>query len=361
MTIPKRGVLLVGSMPFANEEEAMKRALDTMGQNLLALPDGEIGEKSEQYPLGNRAAWVQAIIDLCEQDNQNWEVIDPGERGESGFPTDYDKSPRLKPKQSPSQMHQFLDFRWLSYFKRSYPIFKRLRQELEMPDLKFQVGLPTGMGITFGMMSPINALRYASAFNKRMAYEANEMVKIADPGDIIFQLEVPGELAMAYRMPKFLVDLPLRTVLGLVSQIEPQVPFGIHLCFGDLNNEALTKADSLDKMVHFSNRLIEKWPKTHELRYIHYPLAEGVEPPPLQSDYYRPLKNIVLPPEVRFVAGFVHDKRSEAEHQQILQIIETLRGHSVDVACSCGLGRRTPQAAENLMGISQRLTTFAAK
>ena len=358
MTEPKRQVLLVGSMPFESEEDAMNRALDALGTDLWALPDGEIGEKSEAYPLGNRAAWVQAIIDICERDNEHWEVINRGVRGDSGFPTGYDTGPRLKPKHSPAEMVQHLDLRWLAYFQKSYPVFKRLREERGLTDLKFQVGLPTGMGITFAMMNPINALRYASAFNSRMAYEANEMLKIADPGDLIFQLEVPGELAMAYRMPTFLVNFSLRTVLGLVKQVEPKAPFGIHLCFGDLNNEALTKADALDKMVLFSNRLVEKWPTTHTLRYLHYPLAEAADPPPLQADYYRALKAINLPPNVRFVAGFVHDKRSEAEHQQLLGIIEGIRRHTVDVACSCGLGRRIPQVAKDLIDMSHKLTTM---
>ena len=357
MTELKRQVLLVGSMPFESEEDAMRRALDVLGADLWALPDGEIGEKSEKYPLGNRAAWVQAIIDVCEQDTENWEVVNPGVRGKSGFPTGYDTGPRLKPKRSPSDMHKHLDFHWLEYFQKSYPIFKRLREERGMTDLKFQVGLPTGMGSTFGLMGPINGLRYASAFNKRMAYEANEMLKIADPGDLIFQLEVPGELAMAYRMPKFLTNFSLRTVLGLVQQIEPKAPFGVHLCFGDLNNEALTKAATLDKMVHFSNKLVAKWPKDHELCYLHYPLAEAVDPPPLEAAYYQALKDIDLPPNVRFVAGFVHDKRSAAEHQQILETIEGIRRHTVDVSCSCGMGRRTPEIAEALIETSHKLTT----
>ena len=356
MTELKRQVLLAGSLPFASEEDAMRRALDALGPDLWALPDGEIGEKSEKYPLGNRAAWVQAIINVCEQDTENWEVVNPGLRGASGFPTGYGTGPRLKPKRSPAEMHKHLDFHWLEYFQKSYPIFKRLREQRGMTNLKFQVGLPTGMGSTFGLMGPINGLRYGSAFNKRMAYEANEMLKIADPGDLIFQLEVPGELAMAYRMPKFLVNLSLRTVLGLVQQIKPKAAFGIHFCFGDLNNEALTTADTLDKMVHFSNRLVDKWPKTHELCYLHYPLAEAADPPPLEAAYYEALKNIILPPHVRFVAGFVHDKRSEAEHQKILETIESIRGHTVDVACSCGMGRRTPDIAEALIETSHTLT-----
>ena len=351
----KRQVLLVGSLPFENEDAAMTHSLDVLGNNLSSLPDGEIGPKSEKYPLGTRAAWIQSIIDLCEADTENWKVLKEGTRDESGFPTDYDKEPRLKPKRSPSEMHSHIDFKWVEYFKSSYPIFKKLRAERGLEGLKFQVGLPTGLGITFAMMSPINALRYASAFNRRMAYEANEILKIADPNDIIFQIEVPGELAMAYKLPKFMVNLSLLPILQLVNQIEPKAPIGIHICFGDLNNKALTKASTLDKMVNFSNRLVKKFPTQHQLAYVHYPLAEAAAPPPLDSKYYQALKNIQLPKDTRFIAGFVHDKRSDSEHQQILEMIEDIRGNKVDIACSCGLGRRTPEIAKELIKMSELL------
>ena len=56
--MPPRKALLVGSLPYADEHEAMTRALAQFGSRLIALPDGEIGEKSELYPTGTRAAWV---------------------------------------------------------------------------------------------------------------------------------------------------------------------------------------------------------------------------------------------------------------------------------------------------------------
>ncbi|HAS43168.1 MAG TPA: hypothetical protein DCS93_21995 [Microscillaceae bacterium] len=352
----QRKALLVGSLPFENEEIAMNKALDMLGPDLHSLPDGEIGEKSAEYPLGNRAAWIQSIVDLCEKDTENWTLVKQAVRSnQSGFPIGYDKEPRLKPKRSPSTMHQYLDFRWLEYFKSSYPTFKKLKKEKGLDHLKFQVGLPTGIGITFPMMNPINALRYAKAFNKRMAYEANEILKIADPDDLIFQIEVPGELAMAYKLPKFLVSLSLRTIFGLLQGINPQAPFGVHICFGDLNNEALTKVKTLDKMVHFSNTLVKKWPKSHQLAYVHYPLAEAVTPPPTHQNYYQTLEKVILPENTRFVAGFVHDKLSNVEHEQILTMIESIRGHQVDIACSCGLGRRKAEVAQELMQITHEL------
>jgi hypothetical protein len=39
----KKKTLLVGSLPFENEQEAMEYAAHKLGSSLLALPSGEIG------------------------------------------------------------------------------------------------------------------------------------------------------------------------------------------------------------------------------------------------------------------------------------------------------------------------------
>ncbi len=349
-----RQTLLVGSMPFEDEESAMRFALGKLGGMLFSLPDGEIGEKTPEFPNGSRSAWVMTAINLCSRDTENWQIVKQPVNDSNGFPKDYTGVQRLKPRRAPAEMHKYLKFGYDDYFKRSYPIFKKLREEKNLPNLKFQVGIPTGLGISFSMMSPIDALRYANAFNIRLAYELNEILKIADD-DVVIQIEVPGELAMAYKLPDMLVGLALRSIFGLVKKIEPKAQFGIHICLGDLNNLALVHAKTLNKMVHFSNRLVAGWPQTHKLLYMHYPLAEAAEPPPLDKHYYEPLREIHLPQKTQFIAGFIHEKRSEAEHIQLQQIIEGVRGHSVGVACSCGMGRRPTAVAENLIDMMAKV------
>lgn len=344
----KRKMLLVGSLPFENEEEAMRRAMDAFGDGLEIVPDGEIGEVSEQFPRGSRSAWVTHQMHLCAQDTANWDMVNPGELNEAGFPVDYDKVWRVKPKHSPKEMPKHLDFRYDTYFEQSYPIFKRLRAERGLEDrVKFQLGIPTGLGIGFGMMHPVTAIRYAGALNTRIAEEANRVLAMAGD-DVVIQIEIPAELAMAYRLPSFMMGLALRTAFDLLKKLNP-APIGYHLCFGDLNNKALTNAPSLRRMVDFSNRLVKGTPSKHTLLYMHYPLAEAAEPPPLSAEYYAPLKDIVVPDGVDFIAGFVHEKRTEAEHKQILNHIENAINKPVGVACSCGMGRRPADVAENLM------------
>jgi hypothetical protein len=345
----RRRVLLVGSMPFQDEKAAMAKAIELAGPQLMTLPDGEIGERTEQCPNGDRSAWVQTIMDRCERDTENWTITKPGVRNAGGYAADYDSAPRLKPNHPPKEMVEHLEFGWNDAARSSYPLFKQVRNDADLPELRFQVGLPTGVGAAFGILGPLNAMRYGSAFNERLALEANDILQFTDPGDVTFQVEVPGELALAYKLPKPLVGIATKKVIDLVDRINVGAPIGLHLCFGDLNNDALISSPSLDKAVNFTNDLIKRWPSKHPLAYVHFPLAEASAPPPTDRSFYEPLAEINLPAGTRLVAGFVHDKCSDAELRQIRDHIEAVRGEPVDIACSCGLGRRDRVVATSLI------------
>ncbi|MEM1137742.1 MAG: hypothetical protein AAGI07_18025 [Bacteroidota bacterium] len=355
MKVAKRYAHLVGSMPYINEATAMEKALTFLNGSLHSLPDGEIGEKSEKYPKGCRSAWTQVIMDSLEADTENWKVSKKAERNKDGVPIHYTKASKLRPKKSPKALLEYLDFKWLDYFRQSYPIYKKLKAKTDSSRMKFQVGLPTGLGITFVVLGPIYGLRYAKVFNKRMAYEANEIAKIADKNDLIFQIEVPIEVIMFQMMPPLISDIAFKSIIGLARLLNPEIPVGIHLCLGDLNNEALGKLKTLKKLVKFSNKLVNKWPSTHQLAYMHYPLAEGNIPPETDVAFYNILKDIKLPKDTRFIAGFVHEKLPLETHKKLLKNIENIRGEQIDIACSCGMGRRTAEIADQLFKIKAEL------
>ncbi|MFD2573080.1 hypothetical protein ACFSUS_20735 [Spirosoma soli] len=354
-SLAKRSAMLVGSLPFANEETCMKRALDALGPTLFCLPDGEIGEKTPSFPKGNRIAWVVYAIEKLTQDKSSWQIVKEPIRGADGMAVNYDSFQKLKPRYSPTDMPQHVQLGYDDFFQRSYPIFKRLRQQHKLPDLKFQLGVPTGFAMGFAFASPITWLRYTYAFNTVIAREVN--AALAEAGhDVIVQIEVPPELYAAYKLPTPLLKLALLPIQDLLSKITPGAQIGIHLCLGDFHNEALVHPKALGKMVSFSNRLVQEWPSQHKLVYVHYPFAEGMVPPATEASYYAPLKHIQLPVDTRFVAGFVHEKRTLAENRHILNSIEAALGKTVDVASSCGLGRRTPDVAKDLLSLTAQLT-----
>lgn len=350
----QRAVLLVGSMPFEDEETCMRHGFDALGSQLFCLPDGEVGEKSSAFPLGVRGSWVNYAIEMLRRDTANWRALTEPKRGADGWPLTYQDIQKLEPLLSPDALPEHVNFGYDAFFRQSYPVFKRLRNERGLPQLKFQMGIPTGSALGFVFADPADMLKYRHAFNTVFAREVNAVLRQAG-SDVLVQIEVPPELYAAYSAPSMMEELSLRPIYDLLSKIDAGAQIGMHLCLGDFNNVSVVHPDTLSTMVEFSNRLVEGWPKQHALAYVHYPFAEGQVPPTTDAKYYAPLSAIRLPQGTRFVAGFVHEKRSYDENVAILHSIESAYGQAVDVACSCGLGRRKPEVARQLLGYMGRL------
>ena len=103
-----RRALLVGSLPFDDEASAMARAIELVGDRLLALPDGEIGERSDRYPSGDRSQWVAGLSGRLAREPSLFDVLDVGTMNEQGFPVDFDSTARLRPRLGPTELGERL-------------------------------------------------------------------------------------------------------------------------------------------------------------------------------------------------------------------------------------------------------------
>lgn len=345
----KRQVLLVGSMPYANEATAMARAVELVGDRLLALPDGEIGERSEQYPDGDRASWISGLASRFLAEGDLFDMVDPGTMNAQGFPVDYDSMIRLKPKVSGDVIAARVDLGYDTFALRSWPEFEKLRAETGRSDLRFQLGLPTGLAAAVIILGPARALQLSHSLATRLAVEANRVARVVGAENLLFQIEVPIEVIAAHKVPKQMVALPTKTVSDLWRRLDPAVPVGIHCCFGDLNNTSGVTPTEFDRLVDFTNALVKKWPANRRLDYVHLPFAAASTPSPTDPAAYRALGRLALPTGTRLVAGFVHEVPTMESLIALRGVIEGAYGGQVDVACACGLGRREPAVADELL------------
>jgi hypothetical protein len=129
-------------------------------------------------------------------------------------------------------------------------------------------------------------------------------------------------------------------ICGMVGQAPPGTRFGAHLCLGDFHHRALAEMGSARPLVTLANALADIWPGDRPLEYIHAPFAAADKPGSLDPSWYEPLRELALPEHVRFVAGFVHEDIELDQLREIQAMIERLAGREVDVAATCGLGRR---------------------
>ena len=188
----------------------MARACELAGDRLIALPDGEIGERSDQYPAGDRSQWTAGLAGRLADEASLFDVVDEGTTNEQGFPVDFDSATRLRPRVGPAELGGRLRLGYDAFPRRTWPHVERLRASLGRPDLRMQVGLPTGFGVAAGFLSPPRALRYAPAFAACVAREATAVVQSIGAGNLLFQIEAPAEVVAAHRLPRPAVRGPGR-------------------------------------------------------------------------------------------------------------------------------------------------------
>ena len=344
-----RRVLLVGSLPYQDEASAMARAVELIQKRLIALPDGEVGERSDRFPTGERSAWVVGLIERLKSETELFDVVRPGEVNEQGLPVNFRGLTRLRPKLKPDELGQRLHLGYDRFALSSWPHFQQLRDDAGNQALRFQIGFPSALDAAFTMLGPLKGLRYYQAYAAALARDGDTIAREVGAENLLFQIEAPAEVIAAHKLPKPLVRLTLRPILNLVRRLDPQVPIGIHMCFGDLNNESPFAPKSADRLVYFAQQLVNRWPSSHSMAYIHMPFAAGKSPPPTKAKAYRALRDLKLPPGTRLVAGFAHEQMSTQEQAELLGVIEEARGGPVDIATACGLGRRPTETADLLL------------
>ena len=145
----------------------------------------------------------------------------------------------------------------------------------------------------------------------------------------------------------------------LVRHAPEGTRFGFHLCLGDFHHKAFGNMRDARPLVLLANAVAANFPAGRVLEFVHAPFAAAAEPPIEDEAFYEPLRDLRLPDDVRFIAGFLHESLDLDAHQHLLARIESHVGREVDVAAACGLGRR-PTPEESFEAMREAAALIAA-
>lgn len=323
---------LVGSIPLDSAEEAMSAALERMGPNLRWVPDGETGERTN---------WIIHIVESFRQ-HPDLELKREGDW------SDYDATPVFKIRDGRTLTGDSLDFGHVEAFEQHYPLFLKLREQHGRGALAYQVGLPGDFDMALFTLGPLGPFRHRRPFTETTLRTIRTIHDRAG-SDVVFQIEIPAELVFVAKMPaplqpamaKFLA----RGIANLAAQSPAGARFGVHLCLGDMNHRALGRMTDVSPLVHLSNAIVAGWPAGRPLEFVHAPFAAAIEPPPNRTSFYAPLRDLRLPADVEFIAGFAHEDQTLDAQQALHEHLDGLVGREVGIATACGLGRREREQA----------------
>ena len=325
---------LVGTIPAPGPREAMELAISELGATVDMLPDGETGE---------RLNWIQKIIEAMRE-HPDVELVREGDWSE------YDKTPRFRVKRGRRLRGETIDLGYARFFRESFPLFEELTGAQGLSELPFQVGIPSPFDLALFTFGPRGAFSQRRAYTEATMREIREIHSEAG-AQVVFQIEVPAELIFVARMPSPLQPLMARYMAGMVTKLAQGSPagarFGVHLCLGDMNHRSLMSMRDTTPVVRLANAIAKRWPAGRSLEFMHAPFAAAIEPPAVDGTWYRPLETLRLPSATRFIDGFAHEGQDLEVQREIRATIEAAVGKPVDIATSCGLGRREPDEARS--------------
>lgn len=345
----QHSVHFVGSYPAESADGAIYDMTYIGGEGLSQVSDGETGARKN---------WVVNQIESY-RDNPAFELV------RDGHWTSYDDCPEFKVADGHILSPDDFGLRYHADAVASWRTFDHVRRELGRPDIKFQVGIPHALDMslfTFGMergLDPGLERVYTQATLRQI-----EAIRDEPFGDeVVFQIETPATMSSLLLPPK---DLPPKLHLQelgqglawLAAQAPAETEFGVHLCVGDLGNEARAQFASRASAVMMANTISVEWPHDKKLLYIHEPIAAGKKPPIVDEQAYSGLQHLALGQETRYIAGMVHERQPIDEQRQVLAYIKDAlpEGQALGLAAACGLGRRSWQAARK---VGRRTTALA--
>jgi hypothetical protein len=320
-----RKLHFVGTMPqFANAKAALSWELDEISEHLDRVHGGETGPRSQ---------WFVPVVKELKRLPQVATV-------RSGDWTGYDDVDRLKVPFGARLRPEDVPLRFAEHALEELEVLGELGTPLPL-----QVGVPGYLDLALFTFGPAGVVRHGRTFLRAVAGELARIRAASD--NVVFQLEVPAALIAVLSAPAplrpLMADVMARLVTAQVRSAPEGSRFGVHLCLGDMGHKALKQLKDTGPLVLLANALVRRWPAGRSLEFVHLPMSGGDVPPTTAPEFYAPLRRIG--PNVHVIAGVAHEEQPYEDQLVVRRLVEEALGRRVDIATSCGLGRRTTEAA----------------
>lgn len=340
-----RDVLLVGSVALDNAEAVMSAVAGALSGAIRRIPDGETGPRSKFV------TWQVMVLAKAPQ----FEMLPLGPQSEWGPNGEF--PPRIvKLKAGAQGTPDFPPTGYADAAIDSYRTFARLKAAGRIgADIRFQVGLPTPLGVLAVFMEP-DAQRVAEpAYRRRLLEDIDRIAAAIPHRELSIQFDVPEEIAVWENHNSIFLDDPREAIVAKLLELMERVPraaeLGLHLCYGDISHKHWKEPD-IGLMAAFTNAVVARL--TRPLDYIHMPIPRHWTTP----QHYAKLRDFRLKPATRVYLGLVHKTDGAAGAKQR---IDAARQHLADfgVGTSCGLGRRDAAEIPGLLALHREVAAIA--
>jgi hypothetical protein len=335
ITMPDK-VHLVGSIGLDSVEEIFRTVGGMLGRRLRRVPDGEPGPRrlwvTFQYPLLRASAYLQR---------------DPGGalRKTSGIPLLC-----MADGVNPADI-RFGELGYVREARGSYLDFCAARDRGDLPrDARFQVCLPTPMGVTYAFCIPRDVVPVTAAYQRAMVREVELLCRSIPHRDLCIQWDFCHEMVLWDGQPQDQFALAshaeiMDSMRAICAPIPADVEVGFHLCYGDFGAKHYFDPVDAGKMVEVCNALTET--VAHKIAYIHMPVPIGRT----DDAFFRPLRDLKIDSGTELYLGLVHGTDGAGGTRKRIEVARRYV-NDFGIATECGMARaRTPETVKQLLQV----------
>src|SRR5580658_5807434 len=289
-------LLLVGSLPAASAESALRSAAEFYGDLAFALPDGETGPRS---------AWVGYERERLVRPNPGVLVVQETE-SPTGIPRHAYETPVFGIRPGVTELH------WDSWPRiddaiAGYRVFSSLRSAGVIPaGLRFQVGLPFPSSALNGFKADFAADYPAAerAFEDLVARELTRLTAAIPPADLAIQWDLAYETQDLEGVLAWTSEGAWERFAGPVTRLTRLIPaealVGYHLCYGTFPEWPMYEARDYAVLVRMANFAVANSGRTVDWLHMAGPRYLRSE----DRSFFRPLVDLE-PLDARVFLGIV--------------------------------------------------------
>jgi hypothetical protein len=342
-------LLLVGSLPAASTDAALRAGAEFFADLVFALPDGETGP---------RAGWIGYEREHLSRPHPDIETVTETE-SPTGLPRHAYETPTFRLRPGVREL-RFDSWPRIDDAIASYGRFRALREEGVIPArLRFQVGLPfptsgmSGFTADFASDFPIASRGYEDMVARELARLTTEV----PPEDLAIQwdvchevLDIEGVLAWTSGDAWERFAGPVERLTRLIPE---QVLVGYHLCYGTFPEWPMYEARDMGLLVRMANFAVANSGRTVDWLHLAGPRYLRSE----DDRFFRPLRELRVG-DTRVFLGIVLSvdgvsglRRRKATAARYL--------NDFGVAMYCGFGRQPGKDGEETMRDHRRTALTA--
>jgi hypothetical protein len=332
--MPPTAVHFNGSVNLPDAEAVMREISSRIPNGIRRMTDGEPGERNY---------WISFQTRKFEQ-MPEFETVSVGQAYETA--PDAPPMPRLRLAGGASvERINWPNLGYADEYSKSFATFERMQNEGTIrADVRFQLQYPTPLASMAGAIAGEDLPRVAPSYEQALFADLDTALERLPHERVAVQWDVAVEFgALEGAMgPKVPMDEIAPGLVRCLERVPPDVPAGMHLCYGDYGHQHFKQPESLQMQVDLVNAVTSA--TRRPLNFVSFTVPQDRN----DSAYFQPLAGLRTDSETELYFSLVpyhpDDQAPGTTAEQIEHIDAALinspgGAREWGICTECGMGR----------------------